>query len=115
MTLQLTDGGEYSGGVLEFISAPGLPLPDAPSFRDEAEIQVRRAMEAGERYFGRRPLGFWPSEGSVSNEALALFRSVGAQWAATDEAIIGECGAKMVRGIKVAFRDTALSNLLGFT
>src|SRR6185295_14700964 len=94
---------------------PDLPLPDAPSFRDEAEIQVRRAMDAGEKYFERRPRGFWPSEGSVSDEALALFRSAGAQWAATDEAIIGESGARMVRGIKVAFRDTALSNLLGFT
>ncbi|HVE42544.1 MAG TPA: glycoside hydrolase family 57 protein [Planctomycetota bacterium] len=105
--------------LCDFASAreaiPGLPLPDAPSFRDEADIQVRRAMEAGERYFGRRPRGFWPSEGSVSNEALALFRAAGAQWAATDEAIIGESGAKMVKGIKVAFRDTALSNLLGFT
>ena len=105
--------------LCDFASAreaiPGLPLPDAPSFRDEAEIQVRRAMDAGERYFGRRPKGVWPSEGSVSNEALALFRAAGAQWAATDEAIIGESGAKMVRGIKVAFRDTALSNLLGFT
>jgi alpha-amylase/alpha-mannosidase (GH57 family) len=105
--------------LCDFASAreaiPGLPLPDAPSFRDEAEIQVRRAMEAGERYFGHRPRGFWPSEGSVSNEALALFRAAGAQWAATDEAIIGESGAKLVRGIKVAFRDTALSNLLGFT
>jgi alpha-amylase/alpha-mannosidase (GH57 family) len=105
--------------LCDFASAreaiPGLPLPDAPNFRDEAEIQVRRAMEAGERYFGRRPRGFWPSEGSVSNEALALFRAAGAQWAATDEAIIGASGAKMVRGLKVAFRDTALSNLLGFT
>lgn len=105
--------------LCDFASAreaiPDLPLPEAPAFRDEADVQVRRAMQAGERYFGRRPKGFWPSEGSVSNEALSLFRSVGAEWAATDEAIIGASGVRMVRGIKVAFRDTALSNLLGFT
>lgn len=105
--------------LCDFASAreaiPDLPLPDAPSFREEAEVQVRRAMEAGEKYFGRRPRGMWPSEGSVSNEALALIRSAGADWAATDEAIVGESGVKMVRGLKVAFRDTALSNLLGFT
>ena len=94
---------------------PDLPLPDAPSFREEAGVQVRRALNAGEKYFGKRPRGFWPSEGSVSAEACALFREAGAEWAATDEAISGEVGAKMVHGLKVAFRDTAISNLLGFT
>jgi alpha-amylase/alpha-mannosidase (GH57 family) len=94
---------------------PDLPLPEAPNFRDEAVLQVHRAMEAGEKYFGRRPRGMWPSEGSVSAEACALFREAGAEWVATDEAIAGSPGARMVRGLKVAFRDTALSNLLGFT
>jgi alpha-amylase/alpha-mannosidase (GH57 family) len=94
---------------------PGLPLPDAPNFKSEAEVQVRRAMEAGERYFGQRPRGIWPSEGSVSNEACALFRAEGAQWVATDEAIVGHSGARTMGGLKIAFRDTALSNLLGFT
>src|SRR5436190_7744400 len=94
---------------------PDLPLPDAPNFREEARVQVFRALDAGEKYYGKRPKGFWPSEGSVSEEACALFREAGAEWAATDEAICGEVGAKMVRGLKVAFRDTAISNLLGFT
>lgn len=94
---------------------PDLPLPEAPSFRDEAVVQVRRALEAGEKYFGRRPRGMWPSEGSVSSDACGLFREAGAEWVATDEAICGSAGARMVRGLKVAFRDTALSNLLGFT
>src|SRR5882672_3097462 len=105
--------------LCDFASAreaiPDLPLPDAPNFRDEAGVQVRRALDAGEKYYGRRPRGFWPSEGSVSEEACALFRSAGAEWAATDEGVSGEAGAKMVRGLKVAFRDTAISNLLGFT
>jgi hypothetical protein len=105
--------------LCDFASAreaiPDLPLPDAPSFRAEAEIQVRRALDAGERYFGRRPRGFWPSEGSVSNEACALFRSAGAEWAASDQGIVGEPGVRTLRGLKMAFRDTALSNLLGFT
>ncbi|MBI3854647.1 MAG: alpha-amylase/alpha-mannosidase [Planctomycetes bacterium] len=94
---------------------PGLPLPDAPHFRHEAEVQVRSALDAGERYFGRRPRGFWPSEGSVSDEACALFKASGGEWAATDEAIVGESGVKTLQGLKIAFRDTALSNLLGFT
>jgi alpha-amylase/alpha-mannosidase (GH57 family) len=94
---------------------PDLPLPDAPSFREEAEVQVRLGLDAGERYFGRRPRGMWPSEGSVSEEACALFRAAGAQWVATDAAILGESGARTLKGLKVAFRDTALSNLIGFT
>jgi alpha-amylase/alpha-mannosidase (GH57 family) len=105
--------------LCDFASAreaiPDLPLPAAPSFRAEAEVQVRRALEAGERYFGRRPRGFWPSEGSVSNEACDLFRAAGAEWAASDEAIVGAPGVRTLRGLKLAFRDTALSNLLGFT
>ncbi len=105
--------------LCDFASAreaiPGLPLPDAPSFRAEAEVQVRRAFEAGERFFGRRPAGMWPSEGSVSNEACALFERCGARWVATDQGIIGEPGAKMLGGLKIAFRDTALSNLVSFT
>ncbi|HLY12179.1 MAG TPA: glycoside hydrolase family 57 protein [Planctomycetota bacterium] len=105
--------------LCDFASAreaiPDLPLPDAPNFREEAGVQVRRALEAGEKYFGRRPRGMWPSEGSVSAEACALFHEAGAEWVATDEAICGSAGARMVRGLKVAFRDTALSNLLGFT
>jgi alpha-amylase/alpha-mannosidase (GH57 family) len=94
---------------------PDLPLPDAPSFKEEAEIQVRSALAAGERYFGRRPRGMWPSEGSVSDEACALFHAAGAQWVATDEAIVGESGVQTLKGLKIAFRDTALSNLIGFT
>jgi alpha-amylase/alpha-mannosidase (GH57 family) len=105
--------------LCDFASAreaiPGLPLPDAPSFRDEAEVQVRRALETAERTFGRRPEGMWPSEGSVSEEACALFSRLGVRWVATDQAIVGEPGVKRLNGLSIAFRDTELSNLLSFT
>jgi alpha-amylase/alpha-mannosidase (GH57 family) len=105
--------------LCDFASAreaiPDLPLPDAPSFRSEAEVQVRRALEAGDKFFGRRPRGLWPSEGSISVEACALFRRCGAEWVAGDEAIIGQAGVRMAGDLKIAFRDTALSNLVSFT
>lgn len=105
--------------LLDFSSAheamPGLPLPQSPSFRDEAEVQVRRALEASEKYFGRRVEGMWPSEGSVSTEACDLFARCGVRWVATDEAIAGGSGVRTYGGLKIAFRDTVLSNLLGFT
>lgn len=94
---------------------PGLTLPASPSFRDEAEVQVLKALEAGERHFGIRPAGMWPSEGSVSQETCALLARHGVKWAATDEAILGQPGVRRVGDLKVAFRDAALSNLLGFT
>jgi alpha-amylase/alpha-mannosidase (GH57 family) len=105
--------------LLDFASAreaiPDLPLPKAPSLRAEAEVQVRRALEAGERRFGRRPEGMWPSEGSVSQEACVLFERCGVKWVATDQGLLGEPGVRMLGKLKVAFRDTALSNLLSFT
>lgn len=105
--------------LLDFASAreaiPDLPLPEAPCLRSEAEIQVFRAFEAGERAFGRRPRGMWPSEGSVSREACALFARAGAEWVATDEALIGRPGVYTFRGLRIVFRDTVLSNLVSFT
>ncbi len=36
-----------------------------------------------------RPKGMWPSEGSVSNEALAIAHDLGVKWMATDEGVLG--------------------------
>jgi alpha-amylase/alpha-mannosidase (GH57 family) len=94
---------------------PQLPLPDVPSMKEDAEAQVREALRAGERHFGRRPEGIWPSEGSVSLEACAIFRKAGARWVATDEALLGRPGVRTLDGLKIAFRDTDLSNRIGFT
>ena len=41
-----------------------------------------------ERLFGRRPVGLWPSEGSVSDEMVPLVAAAGFQWMATDELIL---------------------------
>jgi alpha-amylase/alpha-mannosidase (GH57 family) len=105
--------------LCDFASAreaiPDLPLPKAPSLKAEAEVQVRRALESGERRFGTRPRGMWPSEGSVSQEACDLFERCGVQWVATDQGLLGEPGVRMRGNLKVAFRDTELSNLLSFT
>lgn len=71
-------------------STPGLPLP-SERFRhpEDAEEQIRRALEAHERTFGVRPRGMWPSEGSVSDEALGLAAQLGIDWMASDEGVLG--------------------------
>jgi len=75
-----------AGGV----SSPGLPLPQN-RFRhpEDAREQLVRALDLHQNVFGVRPRGVWPSEGSVSEETLAIAHSLGIQWMATDEGVLG--------------------------
>jgi len=69
---------------------PGTPLPQ-PAFRhpEDARQHLVRARRYHEHLFGRAPAGLWPSEGSVSDEALRLAADLGFQWFATDEGVLG--------------------------
>jgi alpha-amylase/alpha-mannosidase (GH57 family) len=121
------------------VSNPGTPLP-APAFHhpEDAREQLVRARRYHERVFGRAPDGLWPSEGSVSEEALSLAADLGFKWFATDEGVLGHTlgvgfgrdGAGVpdnaeklysplrvrVRGREMVgfFRDHYLSDLVGF-
>jgi len=68
------------------VSTPGLPLPQN-RFRqpEDAREQLQRGLDLHEKVLGLRPKGVWPSEGSVSEEVLAIAASLGVQWMATDE------------------------------
>ena len=69
---------------------PGTPLP-SPAFRhpEDAREQLVRARAYHERLFGAPPAGLWPSEGSVSNEALSIAAELGFRWFASDEGVLG--------------------------
>jgi alpha-amylase/alpha-mannosidase (GH57 family) len=71
-------------------SSPGLPLPQN-RFRhpEDAREQLVRALDLHQEVFGARPQGVWPSEGSVSEEALAIAHGLGIKWMATDEGVLG--------------------------
>jgi len=71
-------------------SSPGLPLPQQ-RFRhpEDAREQIQRGLDLHQQVFGMRPRGLWPSEGSVSEEVLAIAHSLGIQWMATDEGVLG--------------------------
>ncbi len=72
------------------ISVPGLPLPKTRFvYPEDAEDQIRRALVSHENNFGVRPKGMWPSEGSVSEEVLAIAARNGVKWMATDEGVLG--------------------------
>ena len=73
------------------VSSPGLPLPQNRfQHPEDATEQLLRGFDLHEQVFGIRPRGVWPSEGSVSEEAIAIAAKLGAQWMATDEGVLGE-------------------------
>ncbi len=55
---------------------------------EDARAQIERAITFHEAAFGRRPTGMWPSEGAVSDEAVALRAQAGLRWIATDEDVL---------------------------
>ena len=120
-------------------SHPGVPLPRRPfQHPEDAQAQLRAAVELHTRLFGNRPRGLWPSEGSVSNQVLRLAAAEGFEWAATDEGVLGRSlrvgfyrqpdgtvasGHELYRPhrllggereISIFFRDHQLSDLIGF-
>jgi alpha-amylase/alpha-mannosidase (GH57 family) len=123
------------------MSSPGLPLPQN-RFRhpEDAREQIVRGLDLHEQVFGMRPKGIWPSEGSVSEETLAIAHSLGIQWMATDEGVLGRsAGTFFARdgngrlpahlaeklynihlyengsvAMHMVFRDHTISDLIGF-
>src|SRR5712671_1010376 len=123
------------------VSSPGLPLPQN-RFRhpEDAREQLVRALDLHQQVFGLRPQGVWPSEGSVSEEALAIAHSLGVKWMATDEGVLGRstgvffqrdgngrlpahlaerlynihCYENGQTAMHMVFRDHTISDLIGF-
>ncbi len=101
-------------------------LPDNPiSLQEDALEQVRRAIALYEKTFSSRPSGFWPAEGAVDEQSVALYKEQGIRWIATDEAILFRSLEDNTRlhlykpyrykGMTIGFRDHNLSDLIGFT
>jgi alpha-amylase/alpha-mannosidase (GH57 family) len=121
------------------VANPGTPLPRRAFRRPEdAREQLRRAKEYHEKIFGVKPVGLWPSEGSVSDQTLQIAAEEGFQWFGTDEGVLGRTlnvgffreahgipanADRMYQpwrvqmantGITGLFRDHHLSDLIGF-
>jgi alpha-amylase/alpha-mannosidase (GH57 family) len=72
------------------ISNPATLLPRrAYRHPEDAREQLVRARAFHQRVFGQPPAGMWPSEGSVSDQALALAAELGFRWFGTDEGVLG--------------------------
>jgi alpha-amylase/alpha-mannosidase (GH57 family) len=123
------------------VAHSGLALPARRFVHPEdAREQISRGLALHEQVFGARPRGMWPSEGSVSDEALMLAHELGVKWMASDEGVLGRSlgttfqrdsngrleagGAEQLYQIfrwqqgaaemNVVFRDHSLSDLIGF-
>jgi alpha-amylase/alpha-mannosidase (GH57 family) len=103
---------------------------DGIDFRwpEDAKLQLELGLERTEKHLGWRPHGMWPSEGSLSEPALELIGQAGVEWCATDEqnlrrslGIDARPGSHLRpwrlrgQGPAIFFRDTQLSDLIGFT
>ncbi|MBM3324992.1 MAG: glycoside hydrolase, partial [Calditrichaeota bacterium] len=65
---------------------PKAVLPTVPfKYPEDAQGQLEWAKKSFQEHFGKLPAGIWPSEGSLSEQALALISAAGFQWTATDE------------------------------
>src|SRR3989304_6020692 len=120
------------------VAMPEAMLPNE-RFRnpEDASAQLKKAVEFYGKTFNGRPSGMWPSEGSVSPEAVSLIRREGLEWIATDEDILAlSTGLSIARDkeghpgsaalyktysvetgdgtITIVFRDRVLSDLIGF-
>jgi alpha-amylase/alpha-mannosidase (GH57 family) len=111
------------------VSHPYVPLPSRFSYPEDAREQLWRARRFMETELGHSPLGLWPSEGSVSDETLALAAELGYRWAATDNGVLARTLHRSAtpdvnyrpyhwnqhgRDLFVIFRDHYLSDLIGF-
>src|SRR5581483_1343266 len=68
------------------VSSPRLPLPqNRYRHPEDAREQLVRGLDLHEKVFGKRPVGVWPSEGSVSEEVFSVVQEVGEKRMATDE------------------------------
>ncbi len=111
------------------VSHPYVPLPSRFSYPEDAREQLHRARRFTERELGQSSLGLWPSEGSVSDDVLAIACDEGFKWIGTDNGVLARTLHRSAtpdvsyrpyiwtqhgREMHVIFRDHHLSDLIGF-
>jgi alpha-amylase/alpha-mannosidase (GH57 family) len=117
-------------------AVPEIKLPMSPEYPggyERVAAQLRAAIEAHARRFGRAPAGVWPAEGAVSSAFLSLLASRGCRWTASGgqvlfnslrgadiphpelrRALYRPYRAAGAPGLTVFFRDDQISDLIGF-
>jgi alpha-amylase/alpha-mannosidase (GH57 family) len=116
------------------ISNPNLAIPFNISYIDDAKKQLAEGIAVFEKFFGQKPKGIWPPEGSVCRELIGILKEFNIQWIASDEEILARSLQTSFRrenavipnrpdllykpwqidNINMVFRDHILSDLIGF-
>ena len=120
-------------GSIKIANKEGLPVDLKMPL--DAKMQTVAALDRIEELTGKRPRGIWPSEHCVSPKELDMFKEAGAEWSISDEGILSESiNFEFVRdfkgyleepyhllksyeyknGLKMVFRNSLFSNLIGF-
>lgn len=114
------------------IDRPGSVHPKRFAHPEDAEAQLRLAVEHYAHCFGKPPRGMWPAEGAVSQAVVALFAKSDVKWIATDGGVLARSGRWGYRAeepdvlcqpyraeegdvaLSVFFRDAWLADHIGF-
>ena len=111
------------------VAHPYVPLPTRFRYPQDARYQLERARTYMDDRIGLHPNGLWPSEGSVSDEALHLAAELGFRWFATDNGVLARTLQQTAtpavtyrpylwkqgsHEMHCIFRDHYLSDLIGF-
>ncbi len=109
------------------VALPDRPFPPKFSYPEHAKAHIVEGIQMFESVFGKKPSGMWPSEGSVSNDALELISGCKLKWIATDEEILKKSGFESMhkfeflykpyvfrQNLYCFFRDRELSDKIGF-
>ncbi len=108
------------------------PLPpNTMKLENEAKTQISRGIDFFKNEIGFAPSGMWPSEGSVSDDALRLIADSEIKWAATDDEILAKSNLSSEinrdsflqphqisfndNSLVIFFRNHSLSDRIGFT
>jgi len=116
---------------LAILCQPSHIMPARYHFPEDAEAQVAKAVCVYKKTFGTNPTGMWPGEGSVAHDIIPVFAHQGIKWVATDQkilerskpgnqpcfypyAVFPEHDSKAKDAVIVVFRETELSDKIGF-
>lgn len=119
----------------------GMPWLNLPRglyhYPEDAKAQVDMAIEYHKSRFGGLPAGMWPAEGSYSEQVIPIISGAGIQWIASGQTNLANSLhlmdgrskdaplapqelyfpwliGKDKNGLRMVFRDRALSNKIGY-